>query len=256
SNAEFWQWVISHKNGQQVLQKIDKSIRFKPDYLQIDNIVFENAKNKLFVLSGSAGRAMVAAIRQQVHQRASEWRQLPELPENPDSIASTLLKATNHRGEQADNLRKTDALTMHRADFALNLRDYEAYERDLPPDSWQAQRHAFFDAVITHLLTPVAFFELSQYVPRILKLATACEDFAYLAAMLEKIKTLTEAVMDECQHAIKASGLAPAKVKTYLQDHWQMSLLGHIQESIISALPNPLSKTGRRDWDEIGRAHD
>ena len=162
---EFWEWVFSRDGGRKILEKnSDGSVLFKPDYLSGCKIAFGNDKNKLFVLASSAGLALVNAISEQINHRASEWRSLPDLPDSPETVATDLLKATNLGGEQADNLRKTDALTLNRAGFALNLRDYEAFERDLLPGDWQAHRHAFFSAVIEHLLTPMKFFELAQYL--------------------------------------------------------------------------------------------
>ena len=179
---QFWDWIFSRDGGKELFKwehmdnPKEQAILFKPDYLETcsSRIVFTNNKNKLFVLSGAAGIALVNAISEQINQRASEWRSLPNLPDSAESVATDLLKATSHIGEQADNLRKTDALTLHRASFALNLRDYEAYERDLLPDAWKEYRHAFFDAVTGHLLTPIKFFELAQYLPRIIRMAVAC----------------------------------------------------------------------------------
>lgn len=151
TTEQFWEWIFNRDGGKDLLKRDNGRILFKPDYLKGDRIAFENSKNKLFILAGSTGTALVNAISEQINQRASEWRSLPDLPDSPSTVATDLLKATNLAGEQADNLRKTDALTLHRAGFALSLRDYEAFERDLPPEAWQAHRHAFFSAVIEHL---------------------------------------------------------------------------------------------------------
>lgn len=243
----FWEWVINRDGGNDLLKQENGSILFKPGYLIDSHITFENSKNKLFVLSGGTGIALVNAISEQINQRASEWRALPDLPDSPGTIATDLLKATNHAGEQADNLRKTDALTLHRAGFALNLRDYEAFERDLPPDAWQAHRHAFFEAVVDHLLTPVKFFELAQYLPRIVRMATACGDFKHLGRILRQLQGLGETIHDHCSHQIKASQCSADEVKQELH-RWHNSLASIITESILSALPPRLSTTAQKDW--------
>lgn len=62
---------------------------------------------------------------------------MPRLPRSDTHVGTDLLAATQSDGEVADNLRKTDALTMRRAGFAIKLRDFEAYERDLPPAAWK-----------------------------------------------------------------------------------------------------------------------
>ena len=251
----FWEWVINRDGGKDLLKKENGSILFKPSYLTDSHISFENSKNKLFVLSGGPGTALVNAISQQINQRASEWRALPDLPDNPGTIATDLLKATNHAGEQADNLRKTDSLTLHRAGFSLNLRDYEAFERDLPPDAWQAHRHAFFEAVIDHLLTPVKFFELAQYLPRIIRMATACGDFKHLGKIHKQLQELSDIIHDQCIHKIKANKNASDEDIHKGLHRWQNSLTSIQIESILSALPPRLSATAQKDWQDEVESH-
>lgn len=248
ASNSFWEWIINRDGGNDLLKKDNGSIRFQPIYLTGSHIAFENSKNKLFVLSGGPGTALVNAISEQINQRASEWRALPDLPDNPGTVATDLLKATNNAGEQADNLRKTDILTLHRAGFALNLRDYEAFERDLPPDAWQAHRHAFFEAVIDHLLTPVKFFELAQYLPRIIRMATACGDFKHLGRILKQLQGLGDIIHDQCNHKIKASKNASDEDMHEGLHRWQSSLTNIQIESILSALPPRLSASAQKDW--------
>lgn len=251
NTEQFWQWIFTRDCGAAPLKwDIDgtsgKSILFEPGYLRGSRIAFENSKNKLFVLSGEPGTALVNAIAEQINQRASEWRALPDLPDSPSTVATDLLKATNHAGEQADNLRKTDALTLHRAGFALCLRDYEAYERDLPPETWQEHRHAFFSAVIDHLLTPVKFFELAQYLPRIIRMAVACEDFEYLSKIIKALDNLVETVENGCKPSIKS--LQDEELPDDICSQWRQSLFATLVESIVAAFPPKLNKTGLISW--------
>ncbi|MFJ2480128.1 RNA-directed DNA polymerase [Pseudomonas sp. NPDC087598] len=246
NTEQFWEWIFSRDGGKDLLKKDNGSILFKPGYLKEDRIAFENSKNKLFILAGSAGTALVNAISEQINQRASEWRSLPDLPNAPNTVATDLLKATNLAGEQADNLRKTDALTLHRAGFALSLRNYEAFERDIPPEDWQAHRHAFFAAVIEHLLAPVKFFELAQYLPRIIRMATACEDFEYLDKIINALDRLIIKVESDCTLAIKS--LAAANVPAEARHLWKRSIWEVTTQSIVSAFPSRLSKSGATAW--------
>ncbi len=256
---QFWQWVFSQnfgENGGEPLLKWENPdekscILFTPDYLNNkqskSRIAFSNSKNKLFVLSGNPGIALINAIAEQIHQRASEWRSLPNLPDSPATVATDLLKATNHAGENADNLRKTDALTLHRAGFALNLRDYEAYERDLPPEAWREYRHSFLNAVIGHLLTPIKYFELAQYLPRIIRMAVACEDFEHLGKIIKSLDSLIGKVTTECNFAIKAAEEQSADIQIY----WEQPFYNAVAESIVSAFPPKLSKQGKIVWDAL-----
>ncbi|MHC8411660.1 reverse transcriptase domain-containing protein [Pseudomonas sp. Hz4] len=249
TTEQFWKWVFSRDGGKDLLESKGGSIIFKPDYLTDSRIAFENSKNKLFVLSGDPGIALVNAISEQINQRASEWRALPNLPTAPNTVATDLLKATNHAGEQADNLRKADALTMHRAGFALNLRDYEAYERDLLPQAWQEHRHTFFDAVIDHLLKPVKFFDLAQYLPRIVRMATTCEDFNQLSRLIKALDALLLTVEKDCQIEIKAHKEAVSVDKCL--ERWRLSMATTLYENIVSAFPNSMSKKGAASWNKL-----
>lgn len=246
TTEQFWSWVFNRDGGKDLLKSSKGSILFKPDYLKGSRIAFENSKNKLFVLSGNPGTALVNAISEQINQRASEWRALPNLPDTPATVATDLLKATNNGGEQADNLRKTDALTLHRAGFALNLRDYEAYERDLPPQAWQAHRHAFFDAVIDHLLTPVKFFELAQYLPRIVRMATGCEDFEQLGHLIRALDKLLLTVEKDCLLGIKAHKEEVLPDECIAQ--WQQTLAQTLYENIVSAFPSHPNQSAKVGW--------
>lgn len=229
-------------------ENIKDSVLFAPRYLRQSRVNFSNSKNKVFILSGSSGMALVDAIAEQIHARASEWRALPDLPSSPSTVATELLKATNNAGEHADNLRKTDALTLHRASFALKLRDYEAYERDLPPAAWQRHRHAFLDAVIEHLITPVKYFELFQYLPRIIRMATACEDFSRLSKLLAALDSVVEVVGGDCELSIKSE--AKKTRSATIVDCWKKQIYSSFLESVVAACPHPLSKAGIESWDE------
>lgn len=249
---QFWEWILNRDGGKklfkfQTKKKKIESIQFKPVYLKDSRITFKNSKNKLFVLSGETGSALVNAILEQINQGASEWRALPDLPNSPSIVETDLLKATDHEGGQADNLRKTDSLTLHRAGFALKLRDYEAFERDLPPEAWHEYRQAFFVAVTNHLLTPVKFFELAQYLSRIIRMATACEDFDSLLRLIQAIDGLVTSV-NSCQGKIKAFvSILPAD----FNDRWQKPLYLSVVESVISAFPINITREGKKAWEKF-----
>lgn len=249
SQSELWQLLIARSNGNLNWTKDKKGTRYHASYLKTSNLEFSNEKNKVFLLSGKTGQSLISAIAQQIYLRASEWRALPNLPNSPDDVATQLLKATNRAGEHADNLRKTDELTLHRASFALNLRDFEAYERDLPPEAWTAYRHAFFDAVIEHVLSPIKFFELAQYLPRIVRMATSCEDFHYLQRLFTSFEDLVTTVDKNCHCKIKAAEQKePARLDD-ISHKWGHLILTELCESVVSAFPPRLTKTGAVAWD-------
>ncbi|MGU5703417.1 reverse transcriptase domain-containing protein [Aeromonas caviae] len=260
SSAEFWEWLFARadkKLGWKAEEKKGekyKQIIFQPSYLSKkeckSEIVFANAKNKLFLLAGETGINLVDAIGHHIRERASEWRSMPRLPQSAEYVGTDLLSATQSDGEAADNLRKADALTMRRAGFAIKLRDFEAYERDLIPAAWQDHRHAFFRAFIQHVLVLPRFFDLEVYLPRVIRLATACEDFAALRDILSALKALCAQVEKHCRVGIKACSddLCPSKVE--ILSKWRQQLYSSVRESITAAFPPKLSKAGKRSWED------
>lgn len=255
SSVELWRWLFHRSNGKLGWAEGEegKQIQYRPDYLNSgensSRIRFANNKNKVFLLTGETGRNLVDAIAHQIHERASEWRAMPRLPRSAGHVGTDLLAATQHDGEAADNLRKADALTMRRAGFAIKLRDFEAYERDLHPDAWQAHRHAFFRAFIQHVLVLPYFFELAVYLPRVVKLATACEDFEYLRKIVRALERLCKTVDERCTVSIKAYPDNASKLPhDSIISYWNDQLWSSVRESIIAAFPPRLSKAGKIGW--------
>lgn len=232
-----------------------KHICFQPAYLKDgerkSRIHFANTKTKVFMLVGETGKTLVDAIAQEIHERASEWRAMPRLPRSSTHVGSGLLAATQSGGEAVDNLRKASSLTMRRSGFAIQLRDFEAYERDLPPEAWKDHRHAFFRAFIQHVLVLPQFFELATYLPRVVRLATACEDFGYVRKIIGALEQLCAKVVQDCSISIKAlSATESLPVEKNLITRWQAQLFETVLESITAAFPPRLSKAGKLDWQE------
>ena len=259
STSELWEWLfarsndklgwVNNQNGEEKQQ-----ICFKPDYLKQgtskSKIYFSNSKNKVFILSGETGKTLVDTIAHQIYERASEWRAMPRLPRSADHVGTDLLAATQNDGEVADNLRKADALTMRRAGFAIKLRDFEAYERDLVPNAWKDHRKAFFRAFIQHVLVLPQFFDLAVYLPRIIRLATACEDFADLRKIIDALVRLCNQVRERCDTCIKACPTEKTLTQDEIITRWHKQLFTSIHENIIAAFPSRLSKEGRKAWQE------
>jgi len=249
STASLWEWLFERSEGILKWESKDKeNIQYQPVYLKKSKILFGNSKNKAFILEGEHGLQLVDSITKQIHERASEWRALPNLPINPANIGTDLVTATQHDGEVADNLRKADALIMRRASFAIKLRDFEAYERDLPPASWQAHRHAFFRAFNHHVLVLPHFFELAQYLPRVVGLAAICEDFKSLREILENLEGLCDSVEEHCELQIKSCNSDSLPSSDEIMNAWRKALFSSVQESIVAAFPVRLSANGKILW--------
>lgn len=250
STEELWTWLFKRSNGKLdwIAGNEPKKIRYRPNYLNDSQICFANDKNKVFLLEGETGQSMIDSISHQIHLRASEWRAMPNLPTSARYVGTDLIAATQSDGEIADNLRKTDALTMRRAGFAIKLRDFEAYERDLHPDSWKEHRHAFLFAFIQHVLVLPNFFELAAYLPRVIRLATACEDFWHLRKIIEALENVYATVEEQCTVDIKSCPKTQLPKSDTVLSSWHWQLFFSVYESILAAFPSRLSKEGKVAW--------
>jgi hypothetical protein len=250
STVELWEWIFARSRNMLGWEneKEKKKICFRPNYLCDSQIRFDNDKNKVFILAGEAGKTLVGSIVHQIHERASEWRAMPRLPRVASNVSTDLLSATQSNGETADNLRKTDALTMRRAGFAIKLRDFEAYERDLLPDAWRDHRQSFFRAFIQHVLVLPKFFDLAIYLPRVIRLATACEDFEALGKILHALKILCDLLEQHCDLSIKACDVGKLPPANELMACWKKQIYTAVREGIIAAFPPRLSKDGKSAW--------
>ena len=257
STDQLWKWLFERADGKLawIEGQEQKEIVFQPVYLRQgegrSQIRFSNAKNKVFMLAGDSGKTLIDAIAHQIHERASEWRAMPRLPRSPSQVGTDLLAATQSDGEAADNLRKADALTMRRAGFAIKLRDFEAYERDLLPGAWKEHRWAFFRAFTKHVLVLPQFFDLAVYLPRVIRLATACEDFCELRKIINALDGLCRQVNDNCAICIKACSKVNQPSDNEVLAKWRAQLFGSVLDSISAAFPpRSLSKAGRHAWQE------
>jgi len=255
STADLWEWLFARSNGKLAwADQEQKKIIFQPAYLRHgeskSQIHFANTKNKVFVLAGEPGQILVGAIVHQIHERASEWRAMPRLPRSANYVGTDLLAATQSDGEVADNLRKADALTMRRAGFAIKLRDLEAYERDLPPDAWREHRQAFFRAFVQHVLVLPQFFDLAVYLPRVIRLATACEDFSDLRKIIDALEKLCKRIAEQCTVSVKACPPNNQPPDAEVIARWRTQLFQTVRESVAASFPTALSKAGKLAWQE------
>lgn len=247
-----WEWIFG--KSRDLLAWVDQEqknkICFQPGYLSGSRIQFDNGKNKIFRLEGPTGLAMIGSIERNIHERASEWRALPDLPHSSNQIGTDLVAATQQDGQLVDNLRKADSLAMRRASFAIKLRDFEAYERDLPPAQWAQHRHAFLEAFIQHVLVLPHFFELETYLARVVRLAVACEDFKHLGRILHAVRALVDNVRDSCKPKLKATSEAVEESDEILIEKWGKQLLRSIHQGVVAAMPPKLSRQGKAAWHE------
>lgn len=243
SRSDMWEWLIRRSNrllrfvGEESPGEVDSSVEFCPDYLADSKVFFKNQKNKLFHLSGASGEGMIGSIRQAIGERASEWRAFSEIPADPRQVIRQIAVATNTDGEAATTLRDADEISVRRSAFAIKLRDFEAYERDLDLASWEKQRTAFFKAVHIQILVLPKFFEFADYMPRLIKLAVACGDWRSLLLLVEGLESVLQSVDESCKIAIKS--YAERADRAHVLAVWREQVVRELFENLASGLAMP-----------------
>lgn len=248
TSEEIWNWIIERVGPLLKFDQDESSIRYIPEYLGKCDVAFSNKKNKVFIINGDSGRNFIKSIEHQIQDRASEWRSLPNLPEDPEDISNDLLCVTKDDGQKADSLNEANPLEMVRSGFALKLRDFEAYERDLLPSAWSKQRKAFIQAYIDYVIVLPHFFDLAKYLHRVIRLATICEDFFELHLIIKKIGRLKEDLLEKCTLLIKPQGETDPSID--ILKIWYDQIIDSIDESIKAAFPTNLSENGKKAWEE------
>jgi hypothetical protein len=199
-------------------------IQINSTYSKHSDIRFGGHKLKVFALDGESGEAMLDAIEHTLASRSSEWRLLPDLPENADELGLDLLAAGRDAAEEVDNLRKADGLTVRRLELAIRLRNLEAVQRDLEPHQWRNHRKAFFCLVRNHVLSVPGLFAYFSYVPRLFGLAAASLDWVEAQACARRLRV----VFDLLEETAKPD---PNKLRRCKQH-----LIDAIQEAIAKAI--------------------
>ncbi len=250
-SEDVWEWVFARSSGTLRWASNDKQcIVFTPSYLSDSTVEFANSKNKVFLLSGNAGMTLVDVLSKQIHEQSSEWRALPNLPEDPSHIAAKLIPVSQGDGQAADSLRKADVHSMRRAGFAIKLRDFEAYNRNLPASAWKQHRCAFLQAFMDHALVLPTFFELAQYLPRVVQLATSCGDFQKLHALLTRLDDLHATLKKDCTATINACEEDASLPSGAVVNTWWASCVSVIRDAIRSSFPLKLSASSKREWQD------
>ena len=177
-----WNWLARRIEGldvSELKQPTRNNVKRPKRIYYHDEIVgekgplsFESEKTKVFIIDHQSGGLLLGSLERQIRARSSEWRALPDFPDGENEMTSKILSACNASGEEVDNLRKVDVLSLKRAVFAMAVRDFESYGRNLTPFGWRKVRLMFLNLIDKHFTDVKSFFDLNGYFPRII--ATAC----------------------------------------------------------------------------------
>lgn len=245
-----WNFIVARSESLLKLEPNDSLvIRVSADYLNKSDLCFMGEKQKIFFLQEQSGLSILKSIRSQINKQASQWQMAPDLPRDPTALSAELLSVCGVDGKAVDNLRKADALSIGRASFAIYLRDFEAFEQDLDPSAWSVQRKSFFETVCSHLLTLPKFFELANYLPRLLSLAISSQDYQSARLLIDRVHKTKAQLESDCNISI-----AGIDAQNYTGDLiisvWSKCLYKSLIEAVVSAI-SPLHENDKSEVSNI-----
>lgn len=214
---------------------------------------FERKKTKLFVVDVKSGGLLLNAIERQIRERSSEWRSLPDLPETEQKLTSVLLSACDKAGVEVDSLRKVDVVSLRRAMFAMKVRDFESYCRNLTPPCWREARMDFLRMIKTYFTDVKSVFDLHQYLPRIISAACSCIDSNDTEAQAEVLEIVRRVIrsFDHIDEFVVSGGSECSTRDSKLYGEWRQRLLAYFfgltSEWLTSTLPS-ISATVNMEW--------
>ncbi len=193
-------------------------------------LLFQAKKQRIFLLSGEVGADLLDTIESKIDEVSSEWRLLPDLDALERSPAAKVLTANRHASEDADTLRKADQLSLKRLSLSIMLGHHDTLAHDLPPGEWKLERHRFYRFAERHVLTPLRFLDLNDYLPRLIALAVTCRDWKVARRLLNRIQRAIRQLKDNI--SIELEEGAEEQWNGYVR-HLQLAL----REAVVRAYP-------------------
>jgi hypothetical protein len=154
-----------------------RKVDFGKEYQARSRLEFQDTKHKVFFLTGQGGADFLNTIEEEIASVSSERRLMPNLDSLDKTAAARVLTAAGTVAEEADSLRRADGLSVRRLGWSIQLRSVETLAHDLRPEDWRVQRQGFYEFAKNHILRPDKVLDHIDYLPRLLSLAVALQDW-------------------------------------------------------------------------------
>ncbi|MNS02529.1 hypothetical protein D3C72_338470 [compost metagenome] len=185
-------------------------------------IFLKISKLKIFHLEAEGGLDLLNNIAAQLRNVASERRLMPSLGCLEDGVAAQVL-ASSGITEDADSLRRADAMTLRRLAWSVRLSQIESLGRDLPPILWNKERKAFYTFACNHVLRADRLLDHLDYLPRLLSFAVSLGDWRDANRLYDTSQKAIDRLM--FVKTGKINGMEIGAPVATGQTHW-----GHLKE--------------------------
>ncbi|TCT25839.1 RNA-directed DNA polymerase [Thermomonas haemolytica] len=236
------------------------------DYQAGSRLAFQDGKRKVFFLCGQGGLDLLESIEKEIRSVSSERRLMPDLSMLEESTAAQVLSAAGAVGDEADTLRRADGLSVRRLGWSLQLRNAETVAHDLRPEDWREERSKFYQFARNHILRSDRFLDHADYLPRLISLAVALEDWddalALVRTSFDSIGRLMEAAEKGEIRYLKVNGYRSEAARP---EAWKSVVRGiaeAAEEAVLRSYrwkdkaPVRLSRSARALFEEIGLSLD
>ena len=244
SQDDFIDWICSQVGD--MVKEVD-SINYSPGWLTLEKgckLSFQKTKTKVFLFNGKDGKDFVVSLQTQIHKRTSEWRALPELPDDPLKLVKSIMAITDHQGIEVDKLRQAEEASIRRAAFAMKLSDFSDYALCLDASDWVDQRHAFVEAVKIYFTTVKNYFELNRYFPRLLALAlhgltkSNEKSLSAVQGMLQRVASAIDKAFEGKKVTVSSHEISELKEVIDPKAALTYQVAREFAEAVVSAVPD------------------
>lgn len=200
-------------------------------------LAFNKKKTKVFFFAGEEGIGFLDCLREQIRRRGSEWRALPELPDDPLELVRSIVAITDRHGVEVEKLRQAEEVSIRRAAFAMKLSDFADFALCLKPNDWTRQREAFLNAVSMYFTAVKPYFELNKYFPRLISIAAQGVSVESLPSM-EIIEKIFQQVAKAINKAFEGELYIASRKATEFENNFNAkdALIQHICRGFCEAI--------------------
>lgn len=225
--------------------KCGKMLSYQPKLsrgLNFPNVGFNQEKTRVFVFDKRDGLGFVDSLRTQVKKRSSEWRALPDLPDNAIDLVRSIVSITDRSGVEVGKLREAEEISIRRAAFAMKLADFDDYASCLKPGDWKIQRIAFLDAVAKYFTNAKSYFELYKYFPRLISIAVhglTSSDSQTTGIIAEIFARVGESISKATSGVLHISGMtSDPDTPDYYWELLRFQICRSFCEAVVAAVDN------------------
>lgn len=227
-SSQVWEVLSKSINGIVDNQNQDLEEPYYALRVGNDILPFNLSKTTLFSVGGSTGEKVIDTIEKSMSKNSSEWRLMPDADDDLESLNDEILNGGSECSDNISSFSKFDGISVRRFHFALRLRNFESWVRNMDETVWRDGLNSFFETVIEFVVIPQNFSTYIRYIPRLFGLAVFANDerlFDKLHKTYNEAWSIIDSKLDDSE---SFSNKSVKEIKSYYR--------GIIAERIIASI--------------------